>query len=599
MATDLVSSADFDIADILGAGIKISDIRHPDYTGMCDDWYKWRLTYKAGDSFIERYLEKLSTREDTTDFINRKRMSYVPAFAKAAVNEVKDSIFQRISDVTRKGDSLTYERATKGLDGGVDLAGTTMNSYIGRYLLDELLVMSKVGVFIDMPPINGPTLMDQYNSRPYIYHYRTEDILNWDTEHRTETVFTKLLLKENVYKKDLATGLPTELVERYRFLWVQDDRVLVHFFDEDSRPIDRFGMEGIDVLEINLPYIPFVKFDIMDSLLTDVANYQIALLNLASSDIAYALKSNFPFYLEQFDPRVDNLYSRPVGHESLDGVNIIKPGERDDSVAAKNYEIEVGSMTGRRVPKGLEMPRYIHPSSEPLKASMAKQEELKKDIRMLVKLAVANLSPKMASAESKNFDERSLEAGLSAIGLELEHGERMIAKFWQMYEDSNANPPTVKYPQKYSLQSDKEKRQEAKDLHDSLKSNPSLTYKKEAYKLISETYVGSRIAQETRDKINEEIDKAEVIYSEWEELNRDVELTLIDPETASLAKGYPEGSVAKANIAHAERVKRIAESQAKARGTTDLGGLENVGRAEKIEKDTEEVAKEKTRGNAN
>ena len=38
---------------------------------------------------------------------------------------------------------------------------------------------------------------------------------------------------------------------------------------------------------------------------------------------------------------------------------------------------------------------------------------------------------------------------------------------------------------------------------------------------------------------------------------------LIDLEAASAAKGYPEGSVDKAKTDHAERVARIAESQAK------------------------------------
>ena len=223
---------------------------------------------------------------------------------------------------------------------------------------------------------------------------------------------------------------------------------------------------------------------------------------------------------------------------------------------------------------------------------------LKKDIRILVKLNVANLTPKMASGESKSFDERSLEAGLSAIGLELEHGERNIAKYWQAYEDAKADMPTVKYPEKYSLQSDSDKRKEAKDLQESTKGHPSVTYKKEIYKNAAALLIGPSVSKQTMDKINKEIDSADVIVSDPEELNRDIEQTLIDPEAASKAKGYPDGSVEKAEEAHGKRVARIAESQAKARGADDLGGLANVSREEKIEKAPESTAKQKTRGEA-
>ena len=56
-------------------------------------------------------------------------------------------------------------------------------------------------------------------------------------------------------------------------------------------------------MELELTRIPFVLLDIGDSMIKDVVNHQIALLNLVSSDVNYALKSNFPFYIEQKDVR--------------------------------------------------------------------------------------------------------------------------------------------------------------------------------------------------------------------------------------------------------------------------------------------------------
>ena len=566
------------------------DIQHPYYKDSLREWEKWRLTYKSGDEFIDKYLKKFSKRESDEDFANRRAISYVPAFAKSAVNEVKDSIFQRIADVTRTGGSESYKAAILGKNNGVDNSGTSMNSYIGSIILPELLSMKRVGTFIDMPAINGTTIQDELNIDPYIYHYTTENIVNWD---KNDTVFNKLLLRDYVYTYDDIFNLPVACEERYRYMWVENGVVYSQFYNKAWEPLE-------DIKVLNLTEIPFVKFEITDSLLRDTADYQISLLNLASADMAYSLNSNFPFYVEQFEPRIDNLYQRPPGSNIVntgdDSVQIIQPGESADAVVAKNYELKMGTMTGRRIPRGLDMPRYIHPSSEPLEASMKKQQELKNDIKQLTKLAVSNLSAGMASAESKSLDERSLEAGLSAIGLELERGESKIAKIWQMYIDPSKIAPTIKYPQKYRLQSDKDQRDEASQLSDSVKNIPSITYKREAMKIAVDKRIGSKVSSETLEKIQKEIDTADVIFHSPEELSRDVELTLVDPETASLAKGYPEGSVEKANTAHAERVKRIAESQSKARGATDLSGLENVSREEKMNKDESVVASKKTRG---
>ena len=600
-ADEAQSMGELDIGQIEKLGTEIAELEHPEYGEKVEDWEKWRFTYDAGDDFIDEYLVQFSERETPGDFTARKNISYVPAFSKAAVNDVKDSIFQRIADVTREGGHKSYKEAMEGLNNGVDLVGTTMNSFIGKFILAELLTMSKVGVFVDMPQLQGETIKDQEGARPYIYKYNAEDILNWSVNPKNQSEFNVVLLRDNVFIVDEATGLPIKVTVRYRYMWVRGGHVLVQFFDEDSKPINRFYEKGIDVRVLDLPSIPFILFELSDSLLTDVANYQIALLNLASSDMLYALKSNFPFYVEQFDHRSDSLFMRQAGNtlvkQGESSVKIVQGGERDDTVIAKNSEITVGSTTGRRIPRGVDMPKYIHPSAEPLMASMKKQDELKKDISLLVKLAVTNLAPQMASAESKTSDDRRLEAGLSAIGLELERGERLIAKYWQRYIDSAGKVPTVRYPQKYSLQSDREKLDEAKQLTDFSKLIPSLQYKREAMREVADITLGTKVSRKTIDIINKEIDGAEVI-SEPEDLTRDVEIGLIDLETASKSKGYPSGTVEKAKKDHADRVARIAESQAKARGVNDLGGIQNTSREEKLGKDSDETPSKKTRGEA-
>ena len=63
----------------------ISELKHPEYKDLQRYWPKWRLTYEGGDKFVEAYVKMFSQLENVNDFADRKAITYVPAFAKAAV----------------------------------------------------------------------------------------------------------------------------------------------------------------------------------------------------------------------------------------------------------------------------------------------------------------------------------------------------------------------------------------------------------------------------------------------------------------------------------------------------------------------------------
>jgi hypothetical protein len=87
-------------------------------------------------------------------------MTPIPTYAKAAINDIRNSLFSRMRDITRRGGSDSYQRAINGLDQGVDRRGSTMNAFLGMKCLTELLVMGRVGVFVDNSQIEGPSLAD-------------------------------------------------------------------------------------------------------------------------------------------------------------------------------------------------------------------------------------------------------------------------------------------------------------------------------------------------------------------------------------------------------------------------------------------------------
>lgn len=580
----------------------IADLKHPLYDERYRDWTLWRDTYEGGPNFITKYVKKFSARESPDDYARRQEVTYNPAFAKGAVDEIKNSIFSRLVDISRRGGSQSYNDAVSGLKGGVDLVGSSMNSFIGRKILPELLTMSRVGVYVDMPPVAPLTKADERSLgvRPYVYIYRTEDIRSWCyDEDSNGNEFSNILLCEHYNTFDARTGLPNGNAKRYRRMWLGDGCVHVQFYADNGDEISSAGEKASDsTIELPITRIPFILLELSDSLLAEVAKYQVALLNLCSSDMSYALSANFPFYTEQFEPRAQNEFARKPGPAT--------GGEAPDGTAAKTEEVRVGVSRGRRYPKGMERPGFIHPSSEPLKASMEKQEQMKAEIRQLVNLAVTNLSPKMASAESKGMDRQGLESGLSYIGLELENAERKIAEYWAMYEKSE--PATINYPTNYSVMTEAERRKEAQDLRELLTIIPSRTYQRAIHKRIAELTVSRQLDADSVDKINREIDASDAMTADPEVIFKSIETGTLDLELGSSLLGYPKGTVDKAAKDHTDRLDRIAKSQAKnndmingaARGVPDLGDGTNqdIKDEKKAGKDTtqDDTVKKKVRG---
>lgn len=548
---------------------KISTIKHPTFTNMQTEWNKFRAAFNGGMTFVVDYLKKYSAREDDGDFDLRKEISYCPAHAKAAILDVKNSIYQRLVSVTRQDGPLSYQEAITGRNLGVDLQGRSMDDFIGSVILQELIVMGKVGVYVDKPvQVDGETLLDANLKRPYLYHYKAEEIRAWAYDAQLQLV--SLLLQDTRDVMDDDTGLVKETEIIYRHLRKTDAGIEVKFYNtKDEELTDMATL-------LLLPRIPFVLFEISSSLMVDVADYQVALLNLASSDMKYSVSSNFPFYVEQHNPTFN-----------LDALKKATPmddkGGTAEAKKSKDKVIKVGVSQGRSYPIGADRPAFIHPSSEPLIASMAKQKALVAEIRQIINISIQNLEPQRASEESKQHDDQGLEAGLSYIGMELSYGEREIAEIWAMYEGSKSGAK-IKYPDEYKLISD-EKRMDMADKYEEMMGKiPSITYKRVVAKKIIKLSLGNTATPDMLETINKEIDDVAAIISDPDTIRSDHEAGLVGDELASRLRGYPEGEYKTAQKDHAKRAVRIIQAQ------TSTKDLTNDPNAEKKKKDEEQNA---------
>lgn len=549
--------------------VRIIDSRHPNFMSNVVDWEKWRLTYRGGEEFRNKYLERFTSREDVPDFEARKRLTPVPSFAKAAINRIRNSIFQRMHDITRRGGSPDYQRAIAGLDQGVDRRGSTMNAFLGVKCLTELLVMGRVGVFVDNSVVSGETLADAGESRPYLYPYQVEDIMSWAcTKPDEPSEYQSVLLRDTCMNYDAATMLPIQQFQRFRLLWVDQDTGLVNlqFYSSDGDPVDREGnISG--PTELELTRIPFVMLDLGDSLLKDICNHQIALLNLLSSDVNFALKANFPFYIEQRDLRA-------VGSHLKQAANPDGTATTGGQTSHDN-EITLGATRGRAYDIKAQAPAFINPSPDPLKASMELREEIAQEINRLVNLGIESLVGKMPTG-TQALDSGGLEAGLSYIGLVLESAERKIAEFWAAYEDrviTRRKIATVKYPDRYSLKTDQDRIDEATSLSKLMSSVPGQTVKREISKSIAQALLGGKVSVDTIATIHSEIEKSDYTTSDPTTILAAVESGLCGEKTGSMALGFSETEHIQAKKDHAERAARVAQAQASVKGSNNsMGG---------------------------
>ena len=83
----------------------IVEVRHPSYLSSLLDWRKWRICYNGGEYFRKLYLQKFTAREDERDFQDRLDMTPIPTYSRVAIDDVRNAIFQRMRDTTRRGGS--------------------------------------------------------------------------------------------------------------------------------------------------------------------------------------------------------------------------------------------------------------------------------------------------------------------------------------------------------------------------------------------------------------------------------------------------------------------------------------------------------------
>lgn len=521
------------------------------------DWKTWRICYEGGSNFVDEFLEEYSGstgNEGDDDFDRRKKLTPIPTYAKKEINSVKNSLSRRLVDVNRMGGSDGFQDTVVGNGRGVDLRGSSMNAYLTKKILPELLVMGQVGVLVDAPSIDAVSAADVPDTfQPYLNRFILEDeVLCMEAPSSSPSDWAHVLLETRTHEFNHLTG-KSDCISTFRYYWLEPSRgwkVNVAFLDKNGDPTG-------PIKETNLEAIPYVKFEIDCSLMADVSQHQIALLNMISADTSYGVDSNFPFLTRQRG-------ATDVG-DHLDG------GPGDDTTRA-------GSQYGIYYGKTLDRPGFISPPSEPLKASLELRRELKQEVHELVTGALQDLG-----------DDGSIEAGLAAIGEVLQSNEARVWDHWAVYEETRPERreiPTIKYPESWSLKTDEERLAEAEKFMKLANFMVGEKNKKElAKKAVGIMHRGD-VSSDDMKSFMEEIDKSPLAIADPDVIIKARKEGIFCSESAAAGLGAkdPKKEATECQKESADKAAQVVAAQMDAteggRGNTDGQVDENSQRTE-------------------
>ena len=535
--------------------MEIGKLKHPEYMSFVREWMKFWAAYQGGQQFVSAYLKRYSKRESKRDFENRISVTYNPPDSQSAMNDVRDALLTHMHEVTRSGDP----RYVAMMESDVDTFRSSMTTFVGTAILPRLLSQGKVFVFVDAPPASAApqvtpaesggkplTRAEEEKQLPYLWAFHAEQCLSWTYDDRGRMTSALIELLSDVV--DPYTGLTVGAQKEYRLLKLLQPGEMVGNVTGPGVVVVITSADGTvkSINLLDLDRVPIVEFRIAQALMTDIADMQVALMNLTSTDMAFLFRGNFPLYTEQYDPATAIIAPTARKKRELTDTQS-RDIELDDTDGRGS---SIGGNTGRRYTKGLQRPGYVSPPTENLRASMEKQGKIGQSIRAALDLAMTALSVAAVeqSGESKKQDRVGLSAGLRYIATQLENGEREINDIIHLYLGERTIEGTVEYPSEFSEPDAAERDAELKRLQESRAAVRSETYQREMSKRIAESQLTGITDEETLEEIRTEIDEAlwfDESTSRAGIVNNDVREQLISRETGAILRGYDADETAK------------------------------------------------------
>jgi hypothetical protein len=423
-------------------------------------------------------------------------------------------------------------------------------------VLRELLTMKRVAICVDraiLPP--EPTVADATTNPPYLYVIEAEHILAWHIPAGSN-IPTEILIRDIKPKYFENTRLRVGEEIHYRYMrQLPNNGVEVFYYDEKGNEVSQAILD--------LKNIPIIILETTDSIIQDVIGHQAAVLNIMSSTIAYAIGANMSVYTEQSDMAtlMASLRSLPVEDAT----------EGNTDAAAK---LKIGNNYGRRYAQNSERPDFISPDTENIPKMLDLYDKIRDDIRRLMLLALQNVSVRgLMTVTALTQSQASTNHGLAVLAVALEKAERGITQIWADFE-KQPDDYVVKYPNDFQMMSVQERLEHIEKLSKMQDVVPSATYRQIIANQITSLVLNQQLSAELRNQIETEIKEAPSLVIRPADVPKLTEEGVLPREYASKLLNLPADTAEKANLEHAERLRRIALAQTPTNARGNADGLE-------------------------
>lgn len=240
------------------------DSKHPEYTENIDKWIRCRDAFNGSDAIKRagtRYLPKLVKQKPREYEAYKARALYYSITSKTVAALVGMATLR--SPIVKLPDGMKAYYA--------DDKGTKFMEHLSK-LLQEDLLMGRIGTLVDMPMSGG---------EPYIVTYNTESIISWIPLDDTKEYARQVILEEwyDTKGKD-----EYEIVKacRYRKMWLDDEGLYnVQLFTSKSEPMT--GVIRPTISGKPLDHIPFwvanpigLGFEVSKSPMIDIVDINIS-----------------------------------------------------------------------------------------------------------------------------------------------------------------------------------------------------------------------------------------------------------------------------------------------------------------------------------
>lgn len=208
------------------------DSRNPSYDKYEDKWGRIRDSFNGSDSVkskSEKYLPKFQGQSDSEYNAYKMRAVYFDGVERTVRGLV--GAVMRVDPIVKAPNKL------KELFSDITNTGVSLNNLIS-IMVQEQLLMARQGLLID------------YDNRPYIVHYNTEQITNW---------FGDTIILEEAYRALTADIYEIKYEMQYRELTLKDSEYIVKIWKKNDK--DKW-IAGDDIIAESknkpLDFIPFV-----------------------------------------------------------------------------------------------------------------------------------------------------------------------------------------------------------------------------------------------------------------------------------------------------------------------------------------------------